>query len=197
MNKPLLILDLDETLIYSRHIKEYNNEDYDFLIDDTFYVKKRPHVEDFLLDISQHFDLAVWTAASNGYGQRIVEELFNKNNLEILFFRSRNHCVSKDYLRVGDDYYPQGYFIKDLNKIKKKFNLDRVLMVDDLKLSLQRNYGNLVHVTPFNGDSKDTHLLFLKDYLISIKDEENLRKIEKRFWKDEVGANVVKRKFKI
>lgn len=33
-----------------------------------------------------------------------------------------------------------------------------------LKVSLQRNYGNLVHVTPFRGDIEDTHLLSLKEY---------------------------------
>ena len=189
MNKPLLILDLDETLIYSIPTEEYQNEKYDFLIGEDFYVKKRPHVEDFLLEISEHFDLAVWTAATSGYGQKIVKELFDKNNLEILFFHSRSNCVSKEYVRIGDDYYPQQYFIKDLSKIKKKFNLDKVLMVDDIKLSLQRNYGNLVHVTPFRGDSEDTHLLSLKEYLLSIKNEENLRKIEKRFWKEKVAID--------
>lgn len=196
MNKPLLILDLDETLIYSIPTEEYQNEKYDFLIGEDFYVKKRPYVEDFLLEISEHFDLAVWTAASHGYGQNIVKELFVKNNLTLEFFHSRSNCVSKEYLRIGDDYYPEQHFIKDLSKIKKKYNLDRVLMADDLKVSLQRNYGNLVHVTPFRGDIEDTHLLSLKEYLISIKQEENLRKIEKRYWKDNYNQKTLEHNYK-
>ena len=48
MNKPLLILDLDETLIYSTPKEEYQNQTYDFAIGEDFYVKKRPHVDSFL-----------------------------------------------------------------------------------------------------------------------------------------------------
>ena len=124
------------------------------------------------------------------------KELFVKNNLTLEFFHSRSNCVSKEYLRIGDDYYPEQHFIKDLSKIKKKYNLDRVLMADDLKVSLQRNYGNLVHVTPFRGDIEDTHLLSLKEYLISIKQEENLRKIEKRYWKDNYNQKTLEHNYK-
>lgn len=182
MKKPLLILDLDETLIYTIPKEEYKNETYDFIIKENFYVKKRPHVEDFLIEMSKNFELAVWTAATQDYGSIIIKELFEKNNLLLQFFYYRSHCVSKEYMRVGEDYYPQQYFIKDLSKIKKRFNLDKVLMVDDIKISLQRNYGNLINIAPFRGKDDDSHLLQLKEYLLSIKDIENLRKLEKRYW---------------
>lgn len=132
--------------------------------------------------MSQHFELAVWTAATRGYGEKIVKELFSKNNLEIHFFHCRDNCIERNYFTSGDDYYMQQFYLKDLKKIKKKFNLDKVLMVDDIKLSLQRNYGNLVHIKPYRGENEDSHLLVLNEYLLSIKEVENLRKIEKRFW---------------
>ena len=62
--KPLLILDLDETLVYSIPQYSYKDQGYDFLIENYYYVKKRPYVDNFLKNISEHFDLAVWTAST-------------------------------------------------------------------------------------------------------------------------------------
>lgn len=189
MKKPLLILDLDETLIYSTHKKEYKNEKYDFIIDEDYYVKKRPFVDEFLIEISNHFELAVWTAATRDYGEYIVKELFEKNNLKLEFFYSREKCVQKEYSRSMYDYYAQKYYIKDLNKIKKIFDLNKVLMLDDLHISLERNYGNLVKVNPFKGENTDTHLISVKEFLLSIKNIENLRQREKRYWQEELKIN--------
>lgn len=195
MNNPLLILDLDETLIYSSYSKEDIQSPYDFMIDNTYYVKKRPYVEDFLQEVRQHFDLAVWTAATRDYAQIIVHELFEKQNIPLKFFHSRERCVERDNTRSMYDSYVTKYYIKDLKKIKKHFQLDKVLFVDDLTVSLQRNYGNLVKIPPFQGETEDNHLLLLKDYLISIKDEQNLRKIEKRSWQNQVISPTKKFKF--
>lgn len=195
MNNPLLILDLDETLIYSSYSKEDIQSPYDFMIDNTYYVKKRPYVEDFLQEVRKHFDLAVWTAATRDYAQIIVHELFEKQNIPLKFFHSRERCVERDNTRSMYDSYVTKYYIKDLKKIKKHFQLDKVLFVDDLTVSLQRNYGNLVKIPPFQGEIEDNHLLLLKDYLISIKDEENLRKIEKRSWQNQVISPTKKFKF--
>lgn len=189
MKKPLLILDLDETLIYSTHKKEYKNEKYDFIIDEDYYVKKRPFVDEFLIEISNHFELAVWTAATRDYGEYIIKELFEKNNLSLKFFYSREKCVQKEHPRSMYDYYAQRYYIKDLNKIKKEFDLNKVLMLDDLHISLERNYGNLVKVNPFQGDNNDTHLISVKEFLLSVKDTENLRQMEKRYWQEELKIN--------
>ena len=182
MKKPLLILDLDETLIYSIPKSQYKNESYDFLIEDDYYVKIRPHAESFVMEMAKHFELAVWTAATRDYAEYIVRELFKKNEIELQFFHAREQCVEKEETRVMYDYYVKKYHIKDLKKIKKNFKLDRVLMVDDLNISLVRNYGNLIKIDPFKGESDDEQLLLLKDYLISISHEDNLRKIEKRNW---------------
>lgn len=192
MNKPLLILDLDETLIYSSYEADAK---YDFIIDDTYYVKKRPYVEDFLQEMNNYFDLAVWTAATRDYAQIIVNELFVKQNIQLKFFHSRERCVEKDNTRSMYDSYVTKYYIKDLKKIKKHFDLNKVLFVDDLTVSLQRNYGNLIKIPPFQGESEDNYLLLLKQYLLSIKEKENLRKIEKRFWQNNLQTPGKKFKF--
>ena len=57
-------------------------------------------------------------------------------------------------------------------------------MVDDTQKKLRRNYGNLVRVSPFEGDQRDEELLDLMTYLERIKGAENIRSIEKRGWRN-------------
>jgi len=95
------------------------------------------------------------------------------------------------------EYFPERYYIKDLSKIKKDYKLERVLMVDDLPIGLQRQYGNLVKITPFTGDNNDNELNNLKDYLFLLKDELNFRTVEKRNWIDSLPIQSQNNKLKI
>lgn len=196
MEKPLLILDLDETLIYSVHKKDYKNDGYDLIIDNEYFTKKRPFVDEFIEEIKEYFKLAVWTAATEDYAEIIVKNLFTEKNIQLEFLYSRNKCIPKEKSRSMYEYFPERYYIKDLSKIKKNYNLERVLMVDDLPIGLQRQYGNLVRINPFNGSPNDNELILLKDYLITLKDELNFRTIEKRNWIDNLGSNSVSKKIK-
>lgn len=95
------------------------------------------------------------------------------------------------------DYFPERYYIKDLSKIKKLYKLEKVLMVDDLPIGLQRQYGNLIRVNPFTGNDEDQELKYLEKYLIDIKDELNFRTIEKRNWIDSISIKTTSTKMKI
>lgn len=70
MRKPLLILDLDETLLHASETELSLECDFMF---DRFWVYRRPFLEEFLVESSLHYDLAVWSSASDDY----VEELVN------------------------------------------------------------------------------------------------------------------------
>lgn len=65
----LLLLDLDETLIHARHAPLAYAADFQF---DAYHVYKRPGVEQFLLNISRHFTIGVWSSASEEYVKEIV-----------------------------------------------------------------------------------------------------------------------------
>ena len=69
------------------------------------------------------------------------------------------------------------YGVKNLTKLRKKYNLDEVLIVDDVDLTAVNNYGNLVHIKPFIYDRKDDELFKLKNYLEKIKDAIYIRAI--------------------
>jgi len=65
---------------------------------------------------------------------------------------------------------------------KSGYDLDRILIVDDIRETAVNNYGNLILIKPFTDNTDDTELLKLISYLQTIKDEPNYRRIEKRGW---------------
>ena len=109
MEKPLLILDLDETLIYSVDKKNYLIDGYDLKIDNEYFTKKRPYVDDFVKSMSVHYELAVWTAATEDYAQIIVNELFSKNNIQLEFFSAERDVYLKKNKEVC-----MNIFLKDI-----------------------------------------------------------------------------------
>ena len=170
--KKLVILDLDETLIYAT--KTSVGSEY-FKVGD-YFVYRREHLDDFLEFCNEYFQVGIWTSSTKNYAHKIVEEI--ATNIDISFIFSRESCVVTRDLERDTIVY-----IKDLKKIKRKgFNLDNVLVVDVSPEKLQRNYGNLIKVKPFFGE-KDDELLQLRKYLQNILDVSNFRTLEKRYWK--------------
>jgi RNA polymerase II subunit A small phosphatase-like protein len=79
----------------------------------------------------------------------------------------------------------QYYWVKDLKKLRRRgYRKEQIIIVDDTPRKLERSYGNLVRVHPFEGDPSDDELLYLMRYLDRIREEENIRIIEKRGWRD-------------
>ena len=170
----LLILDLDETLIYATEKPLERRADFQTKL---YYVYKRPHVAEFLKFYREHFSVAVWTTAGADFAEAVVEKVFPLDySLEFLW--SREKCT-KVYSADKLEYY----FVKDLTKVKRKgYRLEDVLMVDDTLKKLERHYGKLIRVTEWLGDANDSELLILTQYLLELKDVPNVRKVEKRGW---------------
>ena len=176
VEKPLLILDLDETLIHGCEKPLSFAPDFKA---DIFFVYKRPYLTEFLEQTSEFYDLAVWSAASKIYVEIIAETIF-PGGLSPKFVWSGNRCTRKYDFSYGD-----WYALKDLKKVKKKgFELERTLIIEDEARKVERNYGNAIYIEPFEGDPEDRELLYLENYLLSIKEEKNFRKLEKRGWRN-------------
>ena len=171
----LLILDLDETLVYATELPLDRPGDFEF---DEYTVYKRPHVREFIEFCSLHFRLAVWTSSSESYARVIVSELFG-NAYPLEFVWSRKRCTQK--------FNPEDYsyeWLKNLDKVRRRgYLLEQTLMIDDTPAKLQRHYGNLVRVREFEGDPADDELRRLMPYLLKLKDAENVRQLEKRNWR--------------
>jgi RNA polymerase II subunit A small phosphatase-like protein len=173
MLRPLLILDLDETLIYGTEAPLDRSPDFET---DVFSIYQRPHLRTFLDQITPSFELAVWSAASSTYVEAVVRRIFDGRSLAFAWAVDR--CTSKRDVEMDTFYW-----VKDLAKVKRRgFDLARVLVVDDTPRKAERNYGNAVYVAPFVGDPSDAELPALARYLLSIRDRPDYRTFEKRGW---------------
>lgn len=173
--RPLLILDLDETLIHGSESRLHR--DADFMVG-PFHVYERPYLSSFLSSTSAHFDVAIWSSASSDYVASIASALAEFVP-EWQFVWSRMRCVQRMHPELMTTM-----FIKDLRKVKRRgYDLDRVLMVDDTRHKVSRNYGNAIYVSPFEGADDDAELPQLARYVNSLRHEPNFRRIEKRGWR--------------
>lgn len=175
MSPPLLILDLDETLVFAT--EEALSRPGDFLVG-RYTVYRRPYLLAFLETVSEWYDLAVWSSGSPTYVAEIVERVFPSRE-SLHFVWASDRCTVRLHPELRDYYW-----VKDLKKVKRAgHRLERVLMLDDTPSKLERQYGNLLPVRPFTGDPDDTELRDVLPFLERLRDEENLRRIEKRFWR--------------
>lgn len=189
-SKPLLILDLDETLVYASE-KRPDTTQADFELYD-YKVSKRPFLNHFLNEIKHYYQIAVWSSASDDYVAEVVLHIFPAN-YPLLFVWGRSKATQKlDISQMDIDsyfnYFNHLHYIKRLSKVKRKFNipLEQMLIVDDTPFKSQYNYGNAVYPSEYNGNPNDDELKLLLKYLVSISNKENFRSFEKRFWKGEV-----------
>lgn len=79
-DKPILLLDLDGTLVMTTNSRELVNSlrtpDFTFwLIDELTFGYRRPHVEEFLIWCKQNFQVYLWTAAHGTYAQLVMEAI--------------------------------------------------------------------------------------------------------------------------
>lgn len=185
----LIVLDIDETLVHATNKMLHDN--YDFKVFD-YFVYKRPFLDEFLLELKKHFKVAVWSSASDDYVQEIVAQIFPKE-YELQFVWGRSKCTLQiDSQSIDDygyfDYFNHMNYSKILKKVARKgyAKIEDILIVDDTPRKCKYNYGNAIYPTEFLGNQDDNELEMLLPYLISIKDVENVRQIEKRTWKEKI-----------
>ena len=189
--KKLLILDMDETLLHTecfRDIDYLEEGSYDFKFplggggwsndEHWYFTLKRPFLDEFMNYAFDNFKVAIWTAGGSDYASEAISRSgLDKNKLE--FFWARERCTMKYDFETGFRYG-----VKNLEKVHKSlgWDLNNVLIVDDVQKTAINNYGNLIHIKEFCNDRSDIELKKLMNYLDKIKDSNNFRSIEKRGW---------------
>jgi carboxy-terminal domain RNA polymerase II polypeptide A small phosphatase len=175
MTRPLLILDLDETMISATERQPKTGHDFKVT---GYYVRKRPHTAEFLRQASAWFDLAVWSSGGDDYVAAVVAHVFPPDAI-LQFVWGRSRCVAR-----YDGELQRPFFLKDLKKVKRRgFDLNRVLIIDDCPDMVSRNYGNRLSLRPFEGEDGDRELLDVLPFLEWLKDQDNFRAVEKRTWR--------------
>lgn len=184
--KILVILDLDETLIHATN--NPNRKEWDFELFD-YKIYKRPYLSKFLEELKKDFEVAVWSSASDDYVNEVVKIIFPDDYpLKFVWGRSRA-TLNINYASIDDvgyyNYFSHYDYVKRLDKVKDKFKIskERMLIVDDTPRKCKCNYGNAIYPKEYNGEKDDNELLLLSAYLKTLKDVQNVRIVEKRFWK--------------
>lgn len=187
-DKILLILDIDETLIHARSEKLEREPDFTVF---HYAVYKRPFLDFFLKEIQSDFRIAFWSSASDDYVNAIVDTIYPlPNPREFVWGRSRctprmvNPLENENLVRYGG--FSHYNFIKRIQKIRRHgYSLEKALIVDDTPAKVKNSFGNAIYIREFNGETDDRELEKLYFYLQKLKNEINVRTIEKRGWDSE------------
>lgn len=178
MQPPLLVLDLDETLLHST-----TEATTRFTFSDgAHHTLLRPHLATFLEQLDPWWHFSVFTAAGSIYAQSVINGIRRHAfpRLELLFVFDRTRCTPRRNPSTGETTW-----LKDLKKVKRRgFPLERVLALDDTPEAFARHRGNHLHAPRWTGDPNDTFLLDVIPQLRSLAVEPNIRTALKQKRKD-------------
>jgi carboxy-terminal domain RNA polymerase II polypeptide A small phosphatase len=162
--RQLLVLDIDSTLVWSDAMPFPG---FDFIItiqDHKFWVKKRPGLDQFLQQVRQDRDIAIWSYAREDYVQAIVSTIID---FPLVFVWSRKRCTEKI---IHDEWKGGGLdgqhiVLKKLGKIwrrrqwnnvKNTYTRKNTLILDDTPETYLQNYGNAIPIRAYEGKSNDS-----------------------------------------
>ena len=137
-----LVLDIDETISHSLKL----NFGYYFIM--------RPGVLELLNEVSQFFEIIIFTSSPKIYADNIIDKIDTKGNLI-------SHRLYKSHV-----FFERGKSIKNLNLIGRDIN--KIIFVDNLKCNAKYNPKNLYLIPTWTDDIYDDNLYKLKDKLIYI-----------------------------
>ena len=173
--KKLLILDLDETLVFATERPLARAADFQV---GPFHVYRRPGVAALLDSCFELFDVAVWTSSSPLYAEEVVGAIF-PDPARLVFVWASDRCT-----RAYDPETGEHCSQKNLKKIKGRgYSLGSVIAVDDSPEKWRQSYGNLVRVAPYYGAEEDAELPLLASYLNFLEGQPDIRAVEKRQWR--------------
>lgn len=165
LHRKCLVMDLDETLVHSS-FKQITEPDFivPIEIDDRIhevYVKKRPHVDEFLNTMSELFECVLFTASLAKYADPVSDYLDPTGKIFGNRRLVREHCV-----------HHNGSYIKDIGRIGRP--LPTTLLLDNCNLSYMFQPDNGVPITSWFDDMEDQELLELIPSLRSIASAVNV-----------------------
>ena len=166
-NKKSLILDLDETLVHSSFYPFERASDLTLPIKvgnqkRLVYILRRPYALEFIKEMSQYYEIIVYTASIPEYASNLLDEFDKYNVISKRFYRY--NCIHRD-----------GMYIKDLKLIGKPFK--DLIIIDNNPVSYLYNMDNGIPILSWYGDKQDIELLKfipLLKYLSKVDDVTNI-----------------------
>ena len=142
-----LVLDMDETLVHFDPRRRM--------------FRTRPHVQNFLREMSQHWEIVVFTAGLKDYADWILNDL------------DPNRYISRRLYRDSCTFR-RGSYLKDLKKLHR--DLSKCVIVDNLpeNFALQKDNGIGIK-SWFNDNGQDCEILKLQQVLFNLMTLDDVR----------------------
>lgn len=161
LKKKTLVLDLDETLIHTLskatgfsqgHMVEVK---FRSQFTTLYTVLKRPFCDEFLDQVSQWYNLVVFTASVQAYADPMIDWLERDRKYFVQRYY-RQHCTST----------PMGY-VKDLEIVDP--DLSNVMIIDNSPISYTQHESNGIGIEGWINDPSDTSLMAMIPFLSALR----------------------------
>lgn len=149
----------------------------------------RPYLEEFLIAVYQHYDIAFWSQTSWRWLEAKLTEMqiLTHHLFKVCFVMDKTTMFEVRY-RYKQDI--RAHEVKALQIIWEKvpqFHSRNTIHIDDLSRNFVMNPKNGLKVKAFKNAPAmrdDQELLLLKRYLLEISQLEDLTKLDHGIWKD-------------
>ena len=156
MTRPLVVLDLDETLIFSSDYPLDRPASFNVF---GLYVYKRPFLNYFLSALHYRYDIAIWSAGTKEYVDIIISHIIPPE-IRLKFVWCKKQCI-KEWVAGRLE------FTKPLSKI---YWYNHIVIVDDNGYATYENKDFCLVPRKFQGELLDSELLNILYYLETIYD---------------------------
>lgn len=177
-SKPVLALDLDETLVHCCNFDEVQTSwetsiTYCSLKTGSSVLAKincRPHATSFLKRISQHFDVVVFSSSELDYATAVAGFL-DPLGLYIKRIYPRGDCIRTE----------RGFLVKDLRYVTGE-DTSKVVLVDNSVSNFAPQIHNGIPILPYYSGTTDQELPKLFDFLMMLKQERSIPHFLKNYF---------------
>lgn len=142
--KPVLVLDLDDTIIRATPLRTPNTSFTVTCSRRALHVQVRPGFCEFLSKLSRFFDICFFTDSKREFAEQVISRIAPLVEVNRCFFGES--CCHKG-----------GYSVKDLTMLHVP--LDKVVLVDDIIGSGLLQPMNCIGIAPWAGEIEDRVLL--------------------------------------
>ncbi|MBQ9394017.1 MAG: HAD family hydrolase [Proteobacteria bacterium] len=159
-----LVLDLDETLVFST-MEPAGSDSLEFTIEDSkFYSMIRPGVQPFLEFVRKHFECTLWSTGVQPYVECMAKHL----GISDFTIWGRDYCKRIEGSDAVDPYE------KPLRKITE--NLTEIVIVDNSPTVFNKWPQNGILVRTWRGEPNDTELEHLMYYLAWLEKQRSMQR---------------------
>ena len=128
----------------------------------SFYVYKRPYLDEFLNQVCQWFDVAIFTAGDKPYADAILNVIDPKCHIQRRYYKE--NCSLVD-----------GRYVKRIETVNSA--LETAMLVDNNPEYYRMDKCNAISITSWYGDDKDKELKNLLPFVDLMRTVEDVRSV--------------------